>query len=99
MISAKVEILKRLVTAAAGKTVGVDFTKKDGSVRTMSFRMGVAKYVKGTKPEATAKRTATLKANGMIGVYEMRGTESRYRTVNLETVRRLAVNNVEVYTD
>ena len=73
------------------------FRKKDGSVRTMNARLKVAKYVKGTAPEVTAKRNATLKANNMIGVYEMRGTSDRleaenYRTLNLETLLELRAN-------
>ncbi len=73
------------------------FRKKDGSIRKMNARLKVAKYVKGTQPEVTAKRNETLKAQNMIGVYEMRGTSTRieeqnYRTLNLETLLGLNAN-------
>ena len=66
------------------------FTKKDGSVRTMNARLGVAKFVKGTAPEVTAKRNATLEAQNMVGVFEMPKME--YRTLNLETLIELRAN-------
>lgn len=66
------------------------FTKKDGTVRVMNARLGVAKYVKGTAPEATAKRNATLAEQGMIGVFEM--PRVQYRTLNLETLIELRAN-------
>ena len=73
------------------------FRKKDGTVRTMNARLKVKKFVKGTQPEVTAKRNETLKAQNMIGVYEMAGTatgvaEENYRTLNLETLIALRAN-------
>ena len=73
------------------------FRKQDGTVRTMNARLKVAKYVKGTQPEVTAKRNETLKAQNMIGVYEMKGTSTEteaknYRTLNLETLLALRAN-------
>ena len=82
------------------------FRKQDGSVRTMNARLKVAKFVKGTQPEVTAKRNATLKAQNMIGVYEM-ATEQynedgskkvgaeKYRTLNLDTLMSLKANGLE----
>jgi hypothetical protein len=72
----------------------VTFRKKDGSLRVMNARLGVAKYVLGTQPEVTAKRKATLTAQNMLGVFEMPKME--YRTINLSTVIRLVANGVEL---
>lgn len=72
----------------------VTFRKKDGSLRVMNARLGVAKYVLGTQPEVTAKRKATLTAQNMLGVFEMPKME--YRTINLNTVVRLVANGVEL---
>jgi len=66
------------------------FTKKDGTIRTINARLGVAKYVKGTQPEITAKRTATLTERNMVGVFEM--PRVQYRTLNLSTLIELRAN-------
>ena len=68
------------------------FLKEDGSERSMTARLGVKKGVKGTRPEATAKRNATLKATNKIGVFEM--TSGEYRTINLNTLLKLTANGI-----
>lgn len=80
------------------------FRKQDGTVRTMNARLKVAKYVKGTQPEITAKRKATLDAQNMVGVYEMKGTstdveEKNYRTLNLETILGLNANGQKLVNE
>lgn len=82
------------------------FRKQDGTVRTMNARLKVKAYVKGTQPEITAKRNATLNAQNMIGVFEM-ATEQynedgskkvgaeKYRTLNLDTLMSLKANGLE----
>lgn len=86
------------------------FKKKDGSVRTMNARLKVAKFVKGTAPEATAKRKQTLTSNNMIGVWEASteqfnddGTkktgEEKYRTLNLETLLELRANGQKLVNE
>ena len=85
------QVLKRLfleqvIKQLKGKIFSVNFTKASGKNRHMVCRMSVANHVKGTAPDATAKRNSTLKANGMITVYEMKGKNSQYRTINLNTV-------------
>jgi hypothetical protein len=97
-----------------GKVFTAVFRKKDGTVRTMNARLKVAKYVKGTQPEVTAKRNATLTEQNMIGVYEMRGTSDRveegtpddelfvaknYRTLNLETLLGLNANGEKLVNE
>lgn len=48
-----------------------------GEYRMLNARLKVRKYVKGTQPEATAKRKTTNTERNQIGVYEMRGTSNR----------------------
>lgn len=84
-----------------GQVFTVSFRKKDGSERIMNARLGVKRYVKGTKPDVVEKRKNTLEANNLVGVFEMRGTSDRtgsdnYRTINLNTLNWLKVNG-QVY--
>lgn len=96
-----IERFKELVKG--GQAFTVSFRKKDGSERIMNARLGVKKHVKGSKPEVTAKRLDTIKANNMVGVFEMRGTSDRdgaenYRTINLDTLNWLKVGGA-IYED
>jgi len=68
------------------------YIKQDGTLRVLNGRLKVGKYVKGTTPEATEKRKATLKAQNMVGVFEM--PKMQYRTINLDTLKALSVNGV-----
>ena len=85
-----IKAIRSMIQATDGKVFSVEFTKKDGSLRKMSCRLGVKKGVKGTRPEATAKRNQTLADNGMLGVFEMfNGTETKgFRTINLNTLTK-----------
>jgi hypothetical protein len=85
----------------------VTFVKQDGTLRTMTARLKVKRYVKGTQPEITAKRNATLRRQGMIGVFEVSnpyhengelkyGSE-KYRVINLNTITRLAAEGEVFY--
>jgi hypothetical protein len=76
------------------------FKKQDGSIRRMNARLNVKAYVKGTAPEATAKRKQTLTAQNMVGVFEMateqfdengkrKAGAEKYRTLNLDTLLEL----------
>jgi len=86
-----IKAIREMILATNGKTFGVKFIKKDGSLRTMSCRLGVKKGVKGTTPVATAKRNATLKESGKMGVYEMYDFQSEetrgFRVINLNTLK------------
>lgn len=86
-----IKAIRSMIEATNGKTFGVTFTKKDGTERNMSCRLGVKKGVKGTTPVATAKRKETLKDNGMMGVYEMYDFTTEevkgFRTINLNTLK------------
>lgn len=98
---AKRQILKRLllkqtIEQLKGKIFSVNFTKANGKNRHMVCRTSVAKHVKGTAPEATAKRNDTLSNKGMITVYEMKGKASQYRTINLNTVTSFKCGKKEI---
>ena len=65
----------------------VRFIKADGTERVMTARLGVAVDLKGTRPEANAKRLETLQASNKVGVYEV--PTGQYRTINLDTMLEL----------
>ena len=93
----KVEIIKKLMAENANKFIAVDFIKKDGTLRHMQVRRSkvLEASVKGTMPDVTAARKSTLKARNMLCVEELvkPGTnEFQWRTINMETVKRIAVN-------
>lgn len=75
----------------------VEFYKKDDTLRVMNARLNVHKHVKGTQPEITAKRKATLTAQNMLTVFELsestlneeRKGKLQYRTINLNRIVRL----------
>ena len=93
----KVEIVKNLIRQHGNKFLTVDFRKKDNSLRHMMCHRSkvLESSVKGTAPEATAARKETLKKQDMICVEELvkPGTnEFQWRTINMETVKRIAVD-------
>lgn len=64
-----------------GKLFSVTFEKKDGTLRTMTARLGVHKYVTGGGSKFDAE------ANGMVRVFSMR--DNGYRTVTTEKIVKL----------
>ena len=64
-----------------GKLFSVTFKKKDGSLRTMTARLGVRKYLTGGGSKFDAE------ANGMVRVFSM--GDLGYRTVTAEKIVRL----------
>lgn len=74
----------------------VQFIKKDGTLRIMTARLGVAKDVLGTQPEVTEKRKATLTAQNMLTVYEITDRPDRYRTINLNTIQLITANGIRL---
>lgn len=73
-----------------GVIFGVKFIKKDGSVRKMSCRTGVHKYVTGTG----LRYKPLLK--GLVGVFDM---NSSYRMVNLKTLQEVSFNGIRYRVD
>lgn len=68
------------------------FTKKDGTLRTITARLGVHSYTVGGDPEIIAKRNATITSQNMVTVFEM--TKKQYRTLNLDTIKTLSANGI-----
>lgn len=70
-----------------GKTFGVEFIKKDKSLRKMSCRFGVKKHLVSNKPATTAHIPK------YVVVFEMKGeSKPAYRNVNLNTVKAVTID-------
>ena len=69
------EIVEKIL-ASNGKFFTVVFTKKDGTERTLTGRLGVTKHLHGG--------ASTLDADKFITVYDMKA--KGYRAVNKETI-------------
>ncbi len=68
-----------------GKIFSCEFIKKDGSLRKMVARLGVAKNLKGGKNGVSSK-------NSLITVYDM--AKQAYRMVNLETLQTVKIGGI-----
>lgn len=68
-----------------GVIFGVKFIKKDGTLRSMSCRLKVTKYVTG---KGMAYKPLL---KGLVGVFDM---NSSYRMVNLRTLQEVTFNSV-----
>jgi hypothetical protein len=73
--------LKELLKSTNGRFFSVQFRKKDGSLRNMTARIGVKKYLKGgeNKVEAPDRPYVT--------VYDVQN--KGYRTINVDTLETL----------
>lgn len=78
------EQLRTLIKELAGNTIfGVTFTKKDGTVRDMTCRLGVKAHLRGGElPFCPVEK-------GMLPVFDM--AKGEYRMVNLNTVTEIRV--------
>ena len=91
---AKVDFADALITQANGRFFGVEFVKKDGSLRKGQFRTGVKKHVKGV---GMAYNPADY---GLRSVHEQGNKEGcteeqAYRCINLATLQLLKVDGEE----
>lgn len=68
--------LDQLVAESNGRFVTVKFYKKDGTLRTMTCRLGVTKHLKGGK--------STLDPNKYLTVFDVQKGE--YRAINRSTI-------------
>lgn len=73
-----------IIKSTKGRIFSATFTKKDGTTRTLTGKIGVTKGVKGTSPSPDV---STL---GYVRVYDMVG--SKWRMLNLQTVTNLKHN-------
>ncbi|QOP42489.1 hypothetical protein FJR45_00365 [Sulfurimonas sediminis] len=74
-----------IIKSTHGKIFSCEFIKKDGSIRKMVARLGVAKNLKGGKNGASVK-------NSLITVWDM--VAGGYRMINLSTLTALKVAGV-----
>ena len=65
----------------AGKFVGIDFVKKEGSARSLNGRLGVVKHLKGGQNKVEAYERPYLT------VFDVKS--SGYRTVDMATVSKV----------
>lgn len=92
---------RNLIQAAKGRIVGVVFTKKDGTARTMRVQPAAIKaHIKGDTASEPAQRTAqTRRARHphLMPVWDV--DKAAVRSVNLATVSRIATNGtIHTYT-
>lgn len=85
---------RALIASAAGRFATVTFTKKDGTRRLMRVQPAKLKYhVKGAAASEAAQRAAQTRAERHPNLMPVWDTEAYApRSVNLETVSRIAVN-------
>jgi len=74
-----------VIKSTHGKIFSCEFIKKDGSLRKMVARLGVAKDLKGGNNGASAK-------NSLVTVFDM--VAGAYRMINLSTLTTLKVAGV-----
>lgn len=81
----KIKTIKNIldINTKNGQFFTVVFTKKNGEMRKMNCRRSVTKYLKG------GKSTTNHKEN-LMTVFDM--VKKQYRSINLETVKSLAVS-------
>lgn len=72
--------VQQIIQKTNGKVFTVDFTKKDGTMRTMNARLGVTKHLRGG--ESTTKDYSNL-----VTVFDMQ--KKAYRNINTDTVKRI----------
>jgi hypothetical protein len=76
-------MLDELILGSAGRFVTVVFEKKDGSLRTLTGRMGVTKWLKGGK--------STLDADQFITIYDV--VNKGYRAINRDSIMSVTINH------
>lgn len=69
--------LDDIILSSGGKFVSVTFVKKDGSLRTLTGRLGVTKHLKGG--------VSTLDPNQYITIFDV--VNKGYRAVNRGTIQ------------
>lgn len=72
-----------LILSSAGRFVTVEFLKKDGSLRTLTGRLGVTKHLKGG--------VSTLDPAKFITIYDV--VNKGYRAINRSTIYSVTVDH------
>lgn len=77
------EEAKKMIYETKGKIFGVQFTKKDGSNRSMQCRRGVSKGVKGVGLAYDPDKF------NLINVFDM--TNDGHRMINADTISEITI--------
>mgnify|MGYP000927455164 FL=1 len=77
-------MLDQLIMQSAGRFVTVTFTKKDGTDRVLTGRLGVTKHLKGGK--------STLDAEQYITIFDV--VNKGYRAINRSTIKSVKINRI-----
>ena len=77
-------MLDDIIKNSNGKFLSVKFTKKDGTERTLTGRLGVTKHLKGGR--------STLNHETYITLYDM--AAKGYRAVNRATIQSVTIGGV-----
>ena len=76
-------MLDELILGSAGRFVTVVFEKKDGTMRTLTGRMGVTKWLKGGQ--------STLDKDQFITIYDV--VNKGYRAINRDSIMSVTINH------
>jgi hypothetical protein len=92
--ASEIKAINALIDATDGKWFTVTFIKRtDGTLRTMTCRTGVKKYVNGVglayDPKSLNLRSVWVANEGKEGA-------DAYRSINLETVTEIKANGKEL---
>jgi hypothetical protein len=79
--------VKQLRELVGSKIFSVEFTKKDGSLRKMTCRLGVKKYLKGGELGYDAE------ALNYLTVFDLQSEE--YRTINVNTLKSITFEGIK----
>lgn len=78
-------VLAEIIEKSNGKFVSVEFYKKDGSLRTLTGRLGVTKHLRGG--------VKTVSEDQYITIYDT--VNKGYRSINKDTIVAVRSSGVE----
>lgn len=81
------KVVRNLIESNGATIFGVEFLKKDGSLRKMQARLGVTHCLKGGV-------SGTAQHEKYINAYDMQ--KQAYRSINVETVRKISMKNTVI---
>lgn len=79
-------LMANLIDQSNGKFFACTFIKKDGTIRQMTARLGVTKYLKGGKSNVDSSKYIT--------VFEP--SSGKYKNINRDSILALSIAGVEV---
>lgn len=85
-----------LLNMIGGRMFTAEFVKRDGSLRQITGRFGVRKYTQGGVNKA-AENNPNLKVVWEIGTPSQPIDGGQYRMINLDTVKRIRANGMDIH--